>query len=206
MSEQQLTDADLAAIETQTLKAREWLADKRGLGNVAAKNIRADDVLSTDVPRLIAEIRRLQAAKIGQRDWKAEATAAHRANGELAQLCADGLGTLSLRTLQEEVQAWTSHNFPDAKPYQPLLGAVEEIGELAHAHLKAEQGIRGTGAEHQERKEDAIADAIIFLAHYCTLNGIDLQAAVARTWATVRQRDWQADPANGGTSPEGTDK
>jgi hypothetical protein len=75
---------------------------------------------------------------------------------------------------------------------------VEELGELSHAHLKMEQAIRGGFTEHQAAKVDAVADAIIFLAHYCELNAIDLDSAVWMTWAEVRKRNWVADPKGGG--------
>lgn len=103
----------------------------------------------------------------------------------------------TLKQLQEEQKPWVIHNFPGRKPYYPLLGAVEELGELAHAHLKQEQGIRGTKAEHQEKKIDAVADVIIFLADYCTANDIDLHEAVEGTWEKVKKRDWKNDPVNG---------
>ena len=105
---------------------------------------------------------------------------------------------LTWRKLQREVTAWANRNFPNALPYQPLLGAGEELGELMHAHLKAELGIRGTAEEHHAAKVDAIADITIYLADYCQRNGIDYQDAVERTWQKVSQRDWQANKQNGG--------
>jgi len=110
------------------------------------------------------------------------------------------MGELTLRQLQEENKVWADHNFPDSKPYRPLLGAVEEIGELAHAQLKSEQGIRGTQAEHHAAKIDAVADIIIYLADYCNQAGIDMQSAVQKTWVRVRERDWKKDPQAGGES------
>jgi NTP pyrophosphatase (non-canonical NTP hydrolase) len=105
---------------------------------------------------------------------------------------------LSLAQLQAEQRPWVEHNFPGREPYYPLLGAIEELGELCHAHLKQLQGIRGTSEEHQTAKADAVGDAIIFLADYCTANGIDLQQAVEETWGKVKQRDWQKDKLDGG--------
>ena len=102
-----------------------------------------------------------------------------------------------LTRLQDAVQEWQQRNFAPILPHQPLLGLQEEVGELAHAHLKQEQGIRGTWAEHQQAKTDAVGDIAIYLAAYCAVNGIDLGAAVDETWAKVSQRDWRADPQNG---------
>ena len=96
---------------------------------------------------------------------------------------------MDFKTLQEETAAWAAKNFPDAKPYQPLLGALEELGELAHSHLKMEQGIR-MDEPHLDNKIDAVGDIIIYLAHYCELNAIDLDVAVTTTWSKVQKRDW----------------
>ena len=98
---------------------------------------------------------------------------------------------MNLLQLQREVGVWAWRNFPKAKPYQPLLGASEELGELCHAHLKMEQRIRGTRAKHFMDKRDAVGDILIYLAHYCELNGINMEAAVGDAWAEVKQRDWR---------------
>ena len=104
---------------------------------------------------------------------------------------------IELSRLQHEVFEWSQRNFPNNKPHHPLLGAGEEIGELNHAHLKMEQGIRGTPEEHQAAKEDAVADTIIYLADYCARNDINLARAVTTTWNKVKERDWQKNKANG---------
>ena len=104
--------------------------------------------------------------------------------------------SLSLSQLQAEGWKWVQHNFPNGKPYQPLLGVAEEVGELAHAHLKAEQGIRNTTSED---KEDAIGDIIIYLADYCNRNGLDIQHSLEIAWETASKRDWVKFPKNGRT-------
>ena len=105
---------------------------------------------------------------------------------------------MTLSELQIEVGKWAQKNFPKALPHQPLLGAVEELGELSHSHLKMEQGIRASWDEHFDGKCDAIGDVVIFLAHYCCLNNILLQGVVDTTWAKVKQRDWVGNPMDGG--------
>lgn len=102
-----------------------------------------------------------------------------------------------LSKLQREVQEWGKHNFPDAVPLMAFLGMVEELGEMAHAILKAWEGIRGTPEQHEAEKRDAIGDLIIFLAHYCAMSGIDMEQEVQKTWAKVKKRDWQKDKENG---------
>jgi NTP pyrophosphatase (non-canonical NTP hydrolase) len=76
---------------------------------------------------------------------------------------------------------------------------MEEVGELAHAHLKHDQGIRGL--EDQDlahtQKVDAVGDIVIYLASYCTANNIDLEAAVKKTWEEVKARDWVTYPDKG---------
>lgn len=101
------------------------------------------------------------------------------------------------RQLQEEVSEWARRNFgpPHGSGYRPLLGVQEEVGELAHAHLKAEQGIRGN-EDHESAKKDAVGDIVIYLADYCSSNGIDMQQAVEGTWNEVKRRDWKKNPDN----------
>ena len=105
---------------------------------------------------------------------------------------------LTLEELQAKQREWVEHNFPNRTNYHPLLGVVEEIGELCHAHLKYEQGIRSMSqAKYMELAEDAVGDIIIYLADYCSANGIDLQECLEDTWSRVKQRDWIKDPVEG---------
>ena len=104
---------------------------------------------------------------------------------------------LTFKQLQDEQRPWVAHNFPGREAHLPLLGAVEELGELAHAHLKMSLGIRGSKARHLDNAADAVADTIIFLSDYCTAMGFDLQEIIERTWSDVQRRDWQADPEKG---------
>lgn len=106
----------------------------------------------------------------------------------------------SLREIQEEQDKWSNYNFKNRKPYQPLLGAMEELGELAHAHLKMEQNIRGSLAEHREEAADAIADVIIYLIDYCNQEAFDLQSTLNQVWERVAERDWVKFPGNGRTA------
>ncbi len=104
---------------------------------------------------------------------------------------------LTLRRLQDEQRPWVKHNFRSDRPaYWPLLGAVEELGELAHAHLKGEQGIRIT-EDHEANAKDAVADVVIFLADYCSARGWEMQDIVEETWTRVKKRDWRGNPEKG---------
>lgn len=71
--------------------------------------------------------------------------------------------SIDWKTLVEERDEWVARNFPDSYKTDTLLGVVEELGELAHAHLKSKQGIRGTKAEHNEAAKDAIGDLVVYL-------------------------------------------
>jgi NTP pyrophosphatase (non-canonical NTP hydrolase) len=108
---------------------------------------------------------------------------------------------VDLRDLQAEHRVWLTHNFPTQKSHQPLLGLAEEVGELCHAHLKAEQNIRGYEFDTprwRAASEDAVGDIVIYLASYCTSVGIDLDRVVGQTWHRVKARDWVADPLRAG--------
>ena len=59
--------------------------------------------------------------------------------------------------IQKEALEWTDYNFPNAEKWEPLLGATEEIGKLAHAYLKMHQGIRGDADQHLAEAKDAVA-------------------------------------------------
>lgn len=92
--------------------------------------------------------------------------------------------------IQRQHWLWVSHNFPDQPLHRPLLGVVEEVGELAHAHLKQEQGIRLL-EDHDAAARDAVGDILIYLLHYCSLRGWDLEGVLLDTWeGVVRKRDW----------------
>ena len=73
---------------------------------------------------------------------------------------------------------------------------------MAHAHLKQEQGTRGTAEQHAAAAKDAVADTVIFLSDYCTARGFDFQEAVETTWARVQKRDFRKDPLTGGDSDD----
>lgn len=103
---------------------------------------------------------------------------------------------LTLRQLQEEHQPWLKHNFPSVEPWEALVGLQEEVGELAHAHLKGFNGIRGLkdGTTIAAAKQDAVGDILIYLVSYCITNSLDLQHCLEVTWNRVKARDWIADP------------
>ena len=72
----------------------------------------------------------------------------------------------TLVDLQESLYDWQKYNFGDQDNDRILLGICEEIGELCHAQLKGEQGIRGTAEEHNAAMKDAVGDIMIYLLNY----------------------------------------
>lgn len=93
---------------------------------------------------------------------------------------------------------WLQYNFPHQQNHDPLLGLAEEVGELCHAHLKLQQGIRGSVLEHRAAAEDAIGDIVIYLISYCNSNKYVLEDCLQDAWARVKRRDWVKDPVTGG--------
>lgn len=106
---------------------------------------------------------------------------------------------IGLNKLRLEQNKWATKNFGASRPsHWPLIGAFEELGELAHAHLKWEQGIRGTAEEHEVAAKDAFADTIIYLCDYATRRGWkDIEEIIGTVWNQVKQRDWKKDPIRG---------
>jgi len=104
---------------------------------------------------------------------------------------------MKLRQIQKKHWKWAKRNFGKPDPSSPLLGAVEELGELAHSHIKSEQGIRGSSVVHEANGQDAIGDIILFLMQYCSLRGWDLQDILRDTAEDVWLRDWKAYPDTG---------
>lgn len=65
---------------------------------------------------------------------------------------------------------WANKNF--GRNHFPHLGILEEIGEICHCILKNRQGIRGYKKMEFfiEQLTDGLADATIFLAHWCYMH------------------------------------
>jgi NTP pyrophosphatase (non-canonical NTP hydrolase) len=106
-------------------------------------------------------------------------------------------------TLQSRLRAWRQHNFPtsDGPTKIPgaihLLGVAEEAGELAKAHIKQEQGIRGTPEEWEKKAQDSVGDIVIYLMQYCSDRGWNFQDLVTIVATEVLTRDWIKFPFNG---------
>jgi NTP pyrophosphatase (non-canonical NTP hydrolase) len=96
----------------------------------------------------------------------------------------------TIRELQQLHGEWADRNFPTAPSWQPLLGMVEEVGEISHAYLKRAQEIRYTSEEADLKLRDGCADLFIFLLDFTRREGWDLQEIIEETLTEVLQRDW----------------
>jgi NTP pyrophosphatase (non-canonical NTP hydrolase) len=107
----------------------------------------------------------------------------------------------TLREVQQARDAWEADNFPNMDAMRALLGVTEEVGEMAHAMLKRDQGIRGTHEEHTEAVKDAAADIVIYLMSVARFEGFDLEQQVIDTWnKVVSKRNWKDNPHDGQTT------
>ena len=115
---------------------------------------------------------------------------------------------MHLSRLQDEVTPWANHNFgvpghdPTRTRVGSTLGLCEEVGEVARAVLKQHQGIRGTFEEWQDEIIKELGDVVIKCAEVAAICGIDLNAAVARRWFDVQERDFKKDAQGHGLPQE----
>lgn len=105
---------------------------------------------------------------------------------------------MDLGDLQRLANEWSKRNFGPhyGSGYRNLLGVSEEVGELCHAQLKGEQGIRHTPEEILRLKKDAVGDILIFLCNYCDSQDIQINDCALEAWEEIKNRDWKKDPIN----------
>lgn len=108
----------------------------------------------------------------------------------------DSKHKVDITQVQHEQQIWSNKNGLSQKGYQMILGLIEELGELSHAHLKHEQNIRKMGDRKasEAAKKDAVGDIFIFLLGYCNTQGFNLEAIIKDTWEQVSKRNWKEKP------------
>ncbi len=83
---------------------------------------------------------------------------------------------------QGEVMVWNLKNFDKHDPTQPLIGIVEEIGELFEAFDE----------QDKDGAQDACGDIMVFLAYYCGMNGLQLMQCVSKHQAPSSWRAMSA--------------
>lgn len=82
-----------------------------------------------------------------------------------------------LNRIQSEQVEWVNKNFSDRQDWNPALGLIEELGELAHAVLKDVQNVR-IDQDHFEGRKDSVGDIMIYMSDFCTAMGIGLASVV----------------------------
>jgi NTP pyrophosphatase (non-canonical NTP hydrolase) len=100
--------------------------------------------------------------------------------------------------VKEDVEAWMIRNFPNESRVSVTLGLCEEVGEVARAVLKQEQGIRGTWEEWDNEIKKELGDVYLKLMQVAMVCGFDLDEAIAQRWEVIRQRDWVRNPKGHG--------
>lgn len=109
----------------------------------------------------------------------------------------------TLKELSREIAMWAVNNeLTDdyhSQSERPFMGMVEELGELSHARLKREQGIRGmvNTTTFMKAEQDALADLMIYWLHYCFMRRIDPDRLIMETWKKVKERDWNKNKETG---------
>lgn len=74
--------------------------------------------------------------------------------------------------------------FPNREPWEFVVGAQEELGELARWLIRAHRN-----KEHSDLPgKDAVGDVVIYLMGLCTDMGWSFEECVVNAWAEVRQR------------------
>ena len=101
-----------------------------------------------------------------------------------------------LVSFQDHMGAWLKYNFPYATSDHQLKSIMEELGELCHADLKQEQGIKGN-ENHELKIKDSVGDIFISLVNYCNVKGIDFDECLNIAYTEVISRDWQKNPETG---------
>lgn len=105
---------------------------------------------------------------------------------------------MDLSMMQTEHVGWACRNFGPITTTTQFMGMAEELGELAHALLKHEQGIRGVDETELLKKViDAHCDLIIFSLGLASVLEYDLWEELEATWTEVSKRDWVLDPLKG---------
>lgn len=103
---------------------------------------------------------------------------------------------------QSDVTDWQRANFNQLGVAWTTLGLVEEVGELARALLKREEGIRGSYDEWSEEVRKELGDIFIKLLDVAQTLDYDLPTVAMLRWMVVRERNFRANPIGHGLPQE----
>jgi hypothetical protein len=85
------------------------------------------------------------------------------------------------------VRSKARHKYTAGKP------VIVNVGLLAHAYLKNDQGIRGIGIQHRKGMENTLMAIIAHVNNHTHRSGWDLRELTGEIWTKiVQKRDWAA--------------
>jgi NTP pyrophosphatase (non-canonical NTP hydrolase) len=89
------------------------------------------------------------------------------------------MSKFTLTQLQEEHAPWVLKNFGQHPAWHPLLGMIEELGELAEAmNLMLHEPNSDNCEKHKCNIKDGLGDVIIFMSDFCNISGINLNDTI----------------------------
>lgn len=95
-----------------------------------------------------------------------------------------------VETTQQAIYEWSLEQFGDQDPENPLIGAQEELGEVARIVLKRKQGIRQDELSDKDLEMET-ADIIIYLMDFCARNNVSLAEGLDRARNKVLDREFE---------------
>jgi len=109
--------------------------------------------------------------------------------------------SIELENYRKELRSWQLKNFPKDSnaPEWMMVGAIEELGEIARAMLKFHQQIREFKDPEVAKRaiSDGYADLNVYLLQVMSIYGIDPEEAMSQTFNHVLSRDWTKNTVNG---------
>jgi len=100
-----------------------------------------------------------------------------------------------VKQAQAEIGAWSREQFGDQDSVNPLIGAQEELGEVAQITLKRRQGIREDEFTNEDL-EIEVADVIIYLMDFCERNDVSMSNGLEQAQRKVLGRDFDSNITN----------
>lgn len=98
------------------------------------------------------------------------------------------IGQVSTASMSDSEITQVLYQIPENFKVAPLLGVVEEAGEMVTAVMDMNR---------PADVEDAIGDLQVFLLNLCEFSGYDGDSALKGVWSMVRQRDWKKNKESG---------
>lgn len=98
------------------------------------------------------------------------------------------IGQVSTASMSDSEITQVLYQIPENFKVAPLLGVVEETGEMVSAVMDMNR---------PADVEDAIGDLQVFLLNLCEFSGYDGDSALKGVWSMVRQRDWKKNKESG---------